>query len=30
VQALPSLHEVPLLALGFEHTPVLVLQVPAT
>ena len=30
VQALPSLHEVPLGAVGFVHAPVLVLQVPAT
>ena len=30
VQALPSLHAVPLLALGLEHWPVAVLQVPAT
>jgi len=30
VQALPSLHEVPFAATGFEHTPVVVLQVPAT
>jgi hypothetical protein len=29
VHALPSLHEVPLTFAGFEHTPVLVLQVPA-
>src|SRR5204863_7633462 len=30
VQALPSLHAVPLLAFGLEHWPVAVLQVPAT
>ena len=30
VQRLPSSQGVPLPALGFEHTPVLVLQVPAT
>src|SRR5207253_1179292 len=30
VQALPSLHAVPLLAFGLEHRPVAVLQVPAT
>jgi hypothetical protein len=30
VHALPSLHEVPFAATGFEHTPVLGLQVPAT
>src|SRR5580658_5965346 len=30
VHALPSLQLVPLLAAGFEHTPVLGLQVPAT
>jgi len=30
VQALPSLQEVPLVAGGFEHTPVLGLHVPAT
>ena len=30
VQALPSLQLVPLVAFGFEHTPVVVLQVPAT
>src|SRR5439155_1035015 len=30
VQALPSLHAVPLLAVGLEHWPVAVLQVPAT
>ena len=30
VQALPSLHAVPLAALGFEQTPVAGLQVPAT
>ena len=29
VQALPSLHVVPLVASGFEHAPVVVLQVPA-
>ncbi len=29
VHALPSLHDVPLAATGFEHTPVLGLQVPA-
>src|SRR5205814_8827100 len=29
VQALPSLHAVPLLAFGLEHWPVAVLQVPA-
>src|SRR5206468_4319454 len=29
VQALPSLHAVPLLAFGFEHTPVVVLRVRA-
>ena len=28
VQALPSLHDVPLVAAGFEHSPVLVLHVP--
>jgi hypothetical protein len=28
VQALPSLHEVPSTFAGFEHAPVLVLQVP--
>ena len=28
VQALPSLHAVPFVATGFEHTPVEVLQVP--
>jgi hypothetical protein len=30
VQAFPSLHAVPLGALGFEQTPVAVLQTPAT
>jgi hypothetical protein len=30
VHVLPSLHAVPLGLVGFEHTPVLVLQVPAT
>src|SRR5439155_1876764 len=30
VQALPSLHAVPLLAFGLEHRPVAVSQVPAT
>src|SRR5207245_537694 len=30
VQALPSLHVVPLVLGGFEHTPVLGLQVPAS
>ena len=30
VQALPSLHVVPSVLGGFEHTPVLVLQVPAS
>src|SRR5439155_1562395 len=30
VQALPSLHAVPLLAFGLEHWPVVVSQVPAT
>ena len=30
VHALPSLHVVPLLAVGFEQAPVLGLQVPAT
>src|SRR5439155_19132999 len=30
VQALPSLHAVPLLAFGLEHWPVAVSQVPAT
>jgi hypothetical protein len=30
VQALPSLQEVPLAAIGFEHAPVTVSQVPAT
>src|SRR5439155_15568690 len=30
VQALPSLHAVPLLAIGLAHWPVAVLQVPAT
>ena len=30
VQALPSLQVVPLAAVGFEHVPVLGLQVPAT
>src|SRR5881396_435479 len=30
VQALPSLHAVPLLAFGLEHWPVAVLQVPAS
>jgi hypothetical protein len=30
VQAFPSLHDVPLAATGFEHVPVLGLQVPAT
>jgi len=30
VQALPSLHVVPLSALGFEHAPVEVSQMPAT
>jgi len=30
VQALPSVQDVPFGALGFEHRPVLVLQVPAT
>jgi hypothetical protein len=30
VHALPSLQAVPLAALGFEHAPVLGLQVPAT
>jgi hypothetical protein len=29
VQALPSLHDVPLAFSGFEQTPVLELQVPA-
>ena len=29
VHALPSLHAVPFVATGFEHTPVLVLHVPA-
>jgi hypothetical protein len=30
VQAFESLHDVPFAALGFEQTPVPVLQVPAT
>src|SRR3989442_241395 len=30
VQALPSLHDVPLVAFGFEQVPVVGLQVPAT
>jgi hypothetical protein len=30
VQALPSLHAVPSAAVGFEHTPVVMLHVPAT
>ena len=30
VHALPSLHDVPFGALGFEHCPVVVSQVPAT
>ena len=30
VHAFPSLHAAPLAALGFVHTPVVVLQVPAT
>jgi hypothetical protein len=30
VHAFPSLHAVPLLAKGFEHTPLLVSHVPAT
>jgi hypothetical protein len=30
VHAVPSLHVVPLLAVGFEQAPVLVLHVPAT
>jgi len=30
VQALPSLHAVPFVAIGFEHAPVLGLHVPAT
>jgi hypothetical protein len=30
VHALPSLHAVPFAAVGFEHAPVVVLQVPAT
>jgi len=30
VHAFPSVHEVPFGAFGFEQTPVLVLQVPAT
>src|SRR5262245_24978970 len=29
-QALPSLHDVPSVLLGFEHTPVVVSQVPAS
>jgi hypothetical protein len=29
VQALPSLHEVPSVFAGFEHTPVALLHVPA-
>ena len=29
VHALPSLHAVPFIAVGFEHAPVLVLHVPA-
>jgi len=30
VHALPSLHDVPFAATGFEHAPVAVLHVPAT
>jgi hypothetical protein len=30
VQALPSLHDAPFALAGFEHTPVLVLHVPAS
>jgi hypothetical protein len=30
VQAFPSVQDVPFVAAGFEHTPVDVLQVPAT
>ena len=30
VQALPSLQAVPFVLVGFEHTPVVVSQVPAT